>query len=280
MSAQETPATRPIGFASSASVCGGRRARTREVTRPPRPRARASRARTAGTSNGPSVSQRRAPLTGSPRTSTAASSRMLTASRRRSDAPPPHVWRPRADDERDEPGQREHRLAHEVVHRLAVADRRARRSRAVHHDQPEGDEAERDENEDVGLELGPLHPFRFCTRRRNSSPRCSKSRNWSKLAHAGESSTISPVARVGCRRRDGRREIAAPLERDARADERGVELVRGLPDQVDGANATRSPGASVDEVLALQRAAEDDVQRRVVRRERASPPRRSSPSSR
>src|SRR5581483_1320626 len=96
------------------------------------------------------------------------------------------------DEEQCEADQREQALTPEVVHRVAAPDRRRRRRRAVDHHHPEGDERERDEDEDARLQVTALHPVRFCTSLLNSSPRCSKSRNWSSLAQAGESRTISP----------------------------------------------------------------------------------------
>ena len=47
------------------------------------------------------------------------------------------------------------------------------------HAGPEGDEREGDEDQEVGLDAALRHLDRFCTRRRNSSPRRSKFSNWS-----------------------------------------------------------------------------------------------------
>ncbi len=78
MSAQERPATRPSGFASSASVRGGR-----VFVRERYAATQTASASLAGSDGwkvtGPIVTQRRAPLTGSLTSNTAASSRMLTA---------------------------------------------------------------------------------------------------------------------------------------------------------------------------------------------------------
>src|SRR5207248_6331194 len=86
-------------------------------------------------------------------------------------------------------------LSLEVADRIAVSERRGRRRRAVHHDEPERGERERHEHEQLHLErslLGARAHASSSTSRRNVSPRCSKSSNWSKLAAAGESSTTSP----------------------------------------------------------------------------------------
>ena len=74
-----------------------------------------------------------------------------------------------------------HPLPLEEGDRIGVAERGRRRGGAVDHHEPEGDEPERHEDEQALLELalGSLHPSRFCTSLLNSSPRCSKSRNWS-----------------------------------------------------------------------------------------------------
>ena len=219
---------------------------------------------------GPIVTQRRAPLTGIAHEQHGREQQDAHRDERGSGVPPPRVRRAGADNEDDEPRQREQRLANEVVHRLTVADGGARRGRAVHHHEPEGDEAEGDEDEEVGLELGPFHPVNFCTRRRNSSPRCSKSRNWSKLAHAGESSTISPGWAAAAARSTAVARSPQRSKRYARWAQRGFELVRRLSDEVGGANGARHRLGERREVLTLQRAAEDDVQRRVIRGQRTS----------
>ena len=60
----------------------------------------------------------------------------------------------------------------QVGHRVGLRERGGRRRRAVHHHEPERDQAERDEHEHVRLELSLLHQ-RSPTSRRNVSPRCS-----------------------------------------------------------------------------------------------------------
>ena len=84
-----------------------------------------------------------------------------------------------AEDHRADPEHGEERLALQVVAGIPAADRCRRGGRAVDHDEPERDEREGDEDEQVRLELAPLHPPRFCTSRVNSSPRRSKFSNWS-----------------------------------------------------------------------------------------------------
>ena len=76
-------------------------------------------------------------------------------------------------------GQRIAGLALEEVRGVAVGQRGRGRGRAVDHHEPEGDQAERDEREDARLQLSTFHADRFCTSLLNSSPRSSKSRNWS-----------------------------------------------------------------------------------------------------
>jgi hypothetical protein len=94
-----------------------------------------------------------------------------------------------------EPEAREQRLALEVVHRVARSDDRAPGARAVDHDEPEGDERERDEHEQVVLELPLVRGARAGSHRRGVGaghgppsrstasrkwvPRSSKFSNWS-----------------------------------------------------------------------------------------------------
>ena len=83
-----------------------------------------------------------------------------------------------ADGHRDEAEERVGGLPFEVVRRVAVGESGRRRSGAVDHHQPEGDEPERHEHEQAGFEASP-HPVRFCTSLLNSSPRSSKFAYWS-----------------------------------------------------------------------------------------------------
>src|SRR5215210_4966923 len=69
-------------------------------------------------------------------------------------------------------------LLAEVVRRVTVAERRLPGGCAEDHHEPEGDERERDQEQELLLEDALLHRS-SSTRRRNSSPRSSKSRNWS-----------------------------------------------------------------------------------------------------
>ena len=97
------------------------------------------------------------------------------------------------------------------------------------------------------------------TSRRNASPRSSKSRNWSKLAHAGESRTTSPgSASPAARRTAVARSCGAERRRD-----RGQQLGRRLADRVDRADVRAERGRERCEVLALARAADDQAQRPV-----------------
>ena len=86
---------------------------------------------------------------------------------------------PRGDQEQDDAERRVDRLALEVEDRVAAAERRRRRGRAVDHHEPERGQAERDEDEDVRVELAALQPATSATRRLKASPRSSKSWNWS-----------------------------------------------------------------------------------------------------
>ena len=102
--------------------------------------------------------------------------------------------------QQDEPGDGVEPLLDEEAHRVALAERGRCGRRAEDHHEPERDEPERDEDQEPLLELPSVgtasvpHPGSFCTRRRNSSPRCSKLVNWSNEAQAGDSSTTSPAA--------------------------------------------------------------------------------------
>ena len=141
--------------------------------------------------------------------------------RRRERAQLPEV-EPRGEDQQPEPEQRVRALALQELARVVAAERGRRGRRAVDHHQPEGGETERDEDEDLWLEAPLLHPRRVRTSRLNSCPRCSKSRNWSKLAAAGERSTTSP----GSARR-------------AATDTACCERLRGLVRHADAARAPR-----------------------------------------
>ena len=103
------------------------------------------------------------------------------------------------------------------------------------------------------------HPESFCTRRRNSSPRCSKLVNWSNEAQAGVRSTTSPADAVDAAaatasvqraptRRTGRR---APSSAAASSRAASPIEVRAVP----GSNASASAVVG----LRLAAAAEDDV---------------------
>src|SRR5262249_6866392 len=110
--------------------------------------------------------------------------------RRREHAKSPVVETCR-DHHQTDADQRVNTLLLEVRHRIRSCERCGCRGRAVDHHEPERDEAERDEDEQATLERLSLHRS-ASTSRRNVSPRSSKSRNWSKLAHAGDSRTTSP----------------------------------------------------------------------------------------
>src|SRR3712207_1857589 len=69
-------------------------------------------------------------------------------------------------------------LLAEVVRGVSVAERRLTRRRAEDHHQAERDECKRDQEKELRFELALLHGSSR-TRRRNASPRSSKSRNWS-----------------------------------------------------------------------------------------------------
>src|SRR6185503_3240430 len=127
----------------------------------------------------------------------------------RRERPEPSEVEARGDDHQPEPEQRVRPLALQELARVVAAERRRGRRRAVDHDEPEGDEAERDEYQYLRLETPNLHPRRVRTRRVNSSPRCSKSRNWSKLAAAGERSTTSPGTAAADARSTARSSVPA-----------------------------------------------------------------------
>ena len=147
----------------------------------PRERARASPAPRAGSSTNPIGIQRRAPLTAVPDDEHGDEQRRT----RREQERPRRVAKAmevdaREDDERDETHQRVDRLALQVVGRSVGREQGPRRARAVDHDEPEGDEPKRDEDEQVVLELRPGRPLHSAsTSSRKRSPRSSKSRNWS-----------------------------------------------------------------------------------------------------
>ena len=98
--------------------------------------------------------------------------------RRREESQPAMVEAGEEEHQRDT-GERIDPLAFEERDRIAVSERGGGRGRAVDHDESEGHEPERDEDEQTLLELTSIHPLRFSTSLLNSSPRCSKSRNWS-----------------------------------------------------------------------------------------------------
>src|SRR5439155_24289954 len=68
----------------------------------------------------------------------------------------------------------------------------------------------------------------------------------------------------GRRTRDRLLERAGALVRDVRTVERARELVRRLADQIDRRRSAAGVAGEVVEALALERAAEDEPQRRVV----------------
>ena len=86
---------------------------------------------------------------------------------------------PRRENHQDETEARVHPLPHEEEVRIAVPQCGRRRGGAIDHHKPERQQRKRYEREKTSLELSRLHPAKFCTSNRNSSPRCSKSRNWS-----------------------------------------------------------------------------------------------------
>ena len=131
---------------------------------------------------------------------------------------------------RTAPDERVGALLDEEAHRVALAQRRRRRGRAEDHHQPERDKAKRDEDEHPLLELA-LHQTSSSTSRRNASPRASKSSNWSKLAHAGESRTTSPGTAASAASRT-RPQLAAVQVGNVRRVERGGDLPGGVTDQV------------------------------------------------
>ena len=101
--------------------------------------------------------------------------------RRRELAQPPVVEARRHEHQRDA-GERVDPLPLEEGDRVALPERGGRGRGAVDHHEAEGDEGQRYEHEHALLELASLrslHPLRFSTSLLNSSPRCSKSLNWS-----------------------------------------------------------------------------------------------------
>ena len=129
--------------------------------------------------NGPAVSQRFAPLISGAITSTAMQSPSATRTSVGASMPEPAVVEAGEEEHQGNAGECVDPLAFEERDRIAVSERCGRRGRAVDHDESEGHEPERDEDEQTLLELTSIHPFRFSTSLLNSSPRCSKSRNWS-----------------------------------------------------------------------------------------------------
>ena len=153
----------------------------------------------------------------------------------RREGPERVVVDPRQAREKDEPADGVEALLDEEPHRVALAERRGRRRRAEDHHEPEGDEPEGDEDEQPLLELSSVrasaagHPESFCTRRRNSSPRCSKLVNWSNEAQAGESRTTSPA------------DAAAPPPRAPRPACPGRRTGRRAPSSAAASSSTASP---------------------------------------
>ncbi len=140
----------PIGFASSPRVFGaGLRASSPAVQS-----ASTSLASSEGwKSMKPSGSQRRAPFTAVPIASTATRRKNVTAR-----SPVRRVAQavevdPGKDDECDETHESVDGLPLQVVRRRVRGEKGTGRARAVDHDKPEGDEAERHENEEVILEV-------------------------------------------------------------------------------------------------------------------------------
>ena len=127
----------------------------------------------------------------------------------------------RRERHEDDADQRVDGLALQVAHRVAVPERGRRRGRAVDHHEPERDEPERDERDETLIGVAVALHGSSSTRARNASPRASKSRNWSKLAHAGESRTTSPGDGSRC---SGAERLVQRLRehvRDARVGQRG-----------------------------------------------------------
>ena len=206
---------------------------------------------------GPSRNQRLAPLIGGPSASTATQAASATTRSMRRERPQPVVVEAGQDEEQRDSRERVEALLDEEVHRVALADRRRCGGGAEDHHEPERDETQRHEDEDALLELS--HPERFATSRRNSSPRCSKLVNWSKLAQAGESRTTSPGRAACAARPTARRQVGRAFEAHAAGGESGRDLVSRLTDQV-GAVAVRKRVRERHVALALAATAEDHVQ--------------------
>src|SRR5581483_7204150 len=139
----------------------------------------------------------------------------------------------RRDDEEREAEDGVDPLPLQVARRVAVAERRGGRRRAVHHDQTERGQRERDEDEQLPFEAALLHAS-SSTMRRNVSPRSSKFRNWSKLAVAGESRTTSPgcASSVACEIavvRSPSRTYGTPAASNARARSSETSPIRWMP---------------------------------------------------
>ena len=130
----------------------------------------------------------------------------------------------------------------------------------------------------------PLHrasPPSAATAARNRSPRSSKSRNWSKLAQAGASSTTSPGWASRAARPTARSSVPASCT-GTRPAEHGLELPRAPP-RSSSAARTRPCAAlgQLAEVEALVAAPGDPDQRRLVGARASAARRRGwSPSSR
>ena len=166
----------PIGFQSSASVRGApfpARYAAAQISN-------ATFASSDGWNvNGPAVSQRFAPLISGAITSTAVQSPSAASTSGGARSAQPPVVEAGEEEHQGDAGESVDPLALEERDRIAVSERCGRRGRAVDHDESEGHEPERDEDEQTLLELTSIHPLRFSTSLLNSSPRCSKSRNWS-----------------------------------------------------------------------------------------------------
>ena len=97
---------------------------------------------------------------------------------RRREQPQAPVVEARGRDQQHDAEDGVDRLPLQVRHRVAFAERCRGRRGAVDHHEPERDERQRHEDEQALLELA-FHTARFSTSLLNSSPRCSKSLNWS-----------------------------------------------------------------------------------------------------
>ena len=261
ISAANAQTTRPTGFISSPSVRGaGRRARTAQTQTQTASFASSDGWKLAG----PRRNQRCAPLIGGADDEHGDAGDERADEQHRRERPQTRGSRPRERGEQDEARDRVEALLDEEAHRVALADRGRGRRGAEDHHEPERDEPERDEDQEALLELSSVrasaagHPESFCTRRRNSSPRCSKLVNWSKLAQAGERRTTSPADAAAPRAATARVERPATSYGTPCAVERRRELVGRLADQV-GAVARLERARERVVGLGLAAPAEDHV---------------------